>query len=81
MHPGGQGTYAAVVAHRVPRIIVPVPTWDERVTGQHVHDQGAGIVFDREHLSLEDLSLDDLYLGVEQVVKDPALFGPRRRPT
>lgn len=67
VHHGGGGTVAAAVAHRVPQIIVPVPNWDERVHARHVQDHGAGIVFDRE-----GLSVDDLYLGIEQVVKDPA---------
>lgn len=67
VHHGGGGTFAAAVAHRVPQIIIPVPTWGERVIGRHVQDQGVGIVFDRE-----GLAVDDLYLGIEQVVKDPA---------
>ncbi|MFJ9946691.1 nucleotide disphospho-sugar-binding domain-containing protein [Kitasatospora sp. NPDC091207] len=67
VHHGGGGTFAAAVAHRVPQIIVPVPKWDERVTGRYVQEHGAGIVLDRANLSV-----NELYLGIEQVVKDRA---------
>jgi L-rhodinosyltransferase/glycosyltransferase len=55
VHHGGGGTFAAAVAHRVPQLVIPVPKWDEAVTGRYVESRGAGVTTDSEHFSLDVL--------------------------
>jgi L-rhodinosyltransferase/glycosyltransferase len=42
IHHGGWGTFSAAATHGVPQLILPVPTWDERVAAQYVASRGAG---------------------------------------
>jgi glycosyltransferase (activator-dependent family) len=55
IHHGGGGTFAAAVAHRVPQLVIPVPKWDEAVTGRYVESRGAGVSLDSERFSMDDL--------------------------
>ncbi|MGW7022504.1 activator-dependent family glycosyltransferase [Streptomyces decoyicus] len=43
IHHGGWGTFSAAVAQQVPQLIVPVPTWDERVAARYAEQRGGGL--------------------------------------
>ncbi|MGI5467493.1 activator-dependent family glycosyltransferase [Streptomyces sp. CA-132043] len=53
VHHGGWGTFSAAVAQRVPQLIIPVPTWDERVAARYVERRGGGIALDSAEFSVD----------------------------
>lgn len=55
VHHGGWGTFSVAAQHLVPQIILPVPTWDERVAARYAADRGAGPVLDPAALTPEEL--------------------------
>ncbi|MDX3642273.1 nucleotide disphospho-sugar-binding domain-containing protein [Streptomyces sp. MB09-02B] len=55
VHHGGWGTFSVAAQHRVPQIILPVPSWDERVAARYIRDRGAGPLLDPAALTPEEL--------------------------
>lgn len=74
IHHGGGGTFASAVAFQVPQLVVPLPMWDEMVTGRYVEDMGAGLVADPE-----DLDVAVLHKQLVRLLEDPSFsLGTRR---
>jgi glycosyltransferase (activator-dependent family) len=67
IHHGGGGTFAAAVAARVPQLVIPVPKWDENVTGRYVADRGAGLT-----IAAEDFTVDLLRENMLRLLDEPS---------
>ncbi|MFG2130888.1 activator-dependent family glycosyltransferase [Streptomyces sp. NPDC048751] len=55
VHHGGWGTFSVAATHQVPQLIVPVPTWDERVAARYAAQRGAGPLLDPARLTPDEL--------------------------
>ncbi|WP_149829883.1 activator-dependent family glycosyltransferase [Streptomyces tailanensis] len=55
VHHGGWGTFSVAATHRVPQLILPVPTWDERVAARYAAQRGAGPLLHPAKLTPDEL--------------------------
>ncbi|MDT0444587.1 nucleotide disphospho-sugar-binding domain-containing protein [Streptomyces johnsoniae] len=55
VHHGGWGTFSVAATHGIPQVILPVPTWDERVAARYAALRDAGPLVDPQGLTPREL--------------------------
>lgn len=67
VHQGGGATIGNAVHNGVPQLIVPGPTWSERVSALALRERGDGLLLD-----LDEVSPQTIRAGVERLLNEPS---------